>query len=1214
MLPGLDPAPVAQSPNADPSGDGHDRGGSVGSRLDALLALPADLEGLRRGLVWVAGELQACERGLRQVGDEVMAIGSRVGAVEGREGGHERVLAGLEKVERELTWVSGEVQARAQSLDRVAGELARSGVEISELRGTVQAQVASMRDQLGDLNVAVEELAGQVSALRVDPEGGTPLSREAVTVVERAVSALRSGVTADLAWLTRVQAATAVAVAVELDVLRDRLGPLEALPLQLSEVREQVAAAREAESLAEQQLEVVGTRLDEMQAELSRFAADVASAGEMSLAAVDARTGPLEDGLANLRSSLELLADEMAVAGRLAPEAAEAHLAPLQERLSAMEEALAQVREEASAAAEISAANLETRSTVFEARLSELHDGLDRIGTVLESASEGRTEELARIHRELDRLVDSQMAGGQEAAHLALRVDPLEGSVEELRHEVGALREELAEARNLLVQALADRFDSVDMRVRGVESIPEELVVLHSSIEQLSTDLVATQQAALAATTEQIATMARLRELDAMPAEVSALRQAVESVGENGRALLDEALAGVERETAPLEAAIDELREVVARIESEVVAFPQAAASTAADQEARLETYAGRLAALEGLAPELERLAAEVEQVGAGVVDAKGELAARVDALSGRVVGLEEMPTELEGVYREVERLTELTLARHAELAEVAGPTGVLGTRIDGLRDQVEALSAGFARDLASSAADQQAGVEALAQRVQALEAVAPELERLAADVEQAGQGVVEVRSELSHRFDLLTDRLVSLEGLPTELEGVYREVERVSELTLARHVELAETVGPSSPFGSRVEGLRGELESLSARLEGELERLTEGLESSRSDTIEALAALEARVSPLAETVVLLRSELDGVGDRAMGAERIGEALAARWEEADARAGQHRHELQARLDELEAVPSEVGAVAHDVEQLRTELSSLARDRDRHLAGLAERLEALEALLATVGRMSDELEQLGRTGSDGQAALAERLEALEALVPTVGRMSDELVQLAQATSGSEASLAGLGERLDRVSEEMVAADRAVLAGAGQQIDAVGRQVEAIGQRVSALEPVAEAVTRVEGELARVALQVEEAVETSRRELADMVTPLRSVVGGLEAEIDRLSAAVATSDETAEAGAVSLEALGDRLRRLEEIPSALVDLREELDRLAGDLANLPSPTPPPDTRGQIGALGARVESLEGLRTDVEGLYAALYQVAETVTSLRRDSAVP
>ncbi len=158
-----------------------EREGDIATRLRALASSPSDPESLRRGLLWVAGEVQACEQALRQATDQVASVSSRLAVLEAREQATARATAGIDSFRREFVWLTGEVQARNADLTRtsdrvtaletrdahdVRGELDRYATEVSGAADFAELARAALRSAL--LEGAVRELRDEMEKVTHD--------------------------------------------------------------------------------------------------------------------------------------------------------------------------------------------------------------------------------------------------------------------------------------------------------------------------------------------------------------------------------------------------------------------------------------------------------------------------------------------------------------------------------------------------------------------------------------------------------------------------------------------------------------------------------------------------------------------------------------------------------------------------------------------------------------------------------------------------------------------------------------------------------------------------------------------------------------------------------------------------------------------------------------------------------------------------------------
>ncbi|HEX7276771.1 MAG TPA: hypothetical protein VF244_05295, partial [Acidimicrobiales bacterium] len=209
---------VSQSRRFPPNDPTPDREGEIANRLRALAAGAADPDTLRRGLLWVAGEVQGCEQALRQATEQMALVTDRLAGLEAREQALARGTAGIESFRRDLTWLSGEVDARSDALAQaderltrleskggsgdVRGEIDRYATEVSgsadfgelaraALRsGLMEGAIRDLRD---DLDQVVQELLLSQQSTTAEVTGRTAPLEGALYELRRELDRLADG-------------------------------------------------------------------------------------------------------------------------------------------------------------------------------------------------------------------------------------------------------------------------------------------------------------------------------------------------------------------------------------------------------------------------------------------------------------------------------------------------------------------------------------------------------------------------------------------------------------------------------------------------------------------------------------------------------------------------------------------------------------------------------------------------------------------------------------------------------------------------------------------------------------------------------------------------------------------------------------------------------------------------------------------------------------
>ncbi|MEA2716579.1 MAG: hypothetical protein QOI99_896, partial [Actinomycetota bacterium] len=158
-------APTEGSPGSSgvpPYVPGPDREGEIASRLRALAASPGDPESLRRGLLWVAGEVQGCEQATRLATEQIAVLTDRLAALEAREQASSRATAGIDGFRREFLWLSAEVQSRGEALAKANGQIDGLIAELSVFRHQAGQRIEALEmggGAPGDVRAALDRVA-----------------------------------------------------------------------------------------------------------------------------------------------------------------------------------------------------------------------------------------------------------------------------------------------------------------------------------------------------------------------------------------------------------------------------------------------------------------------------------------------------------------------------------------------------------------------------------------------------------------------------------------------------------------------------------------------------------------------------------------------------------------------------------------------------------------------------------------------------------------------------------------------------------------------------------------------------------------------------------------------------------------------------------------------------------------------------------------------
>ena len=405
------------------------------------------------------------------------------------------------------------------------------------------------------------------------------------------------------------------------------------------------------------------------------------------------------------------------------------------------------------------------------------------------------------------------------------------------------------------------------------------------------------------------------------------------------------------------------------------------------------------LGPVQGSAPAPEAPAPEAPAPSPAAGSEEGP-APRASSLEDRLAALEAVPVTLDNMGRAI---------RH-ELERCAGvlfghdrALGALGARLDAVETSV------------ASTGDP--ATDVLAERA-----------RIAED---AVSRVLQQLDRMDQRIVAMETRVEPLEPLPTVVQALRRAVRSSDELiageTAAREQALLALAGQQATDAqSRDDALRSLVAQDLDRVSGVSSAQAKGL----ADVAERLAAAEARLAPLdavpddiATLSRIMRRELDAIVS-----------------DNQARDQMLRRALQNEIDQLLATSEarEVLAqgLAARLEALETRAAEAASASDAALANAGGRLDALEARIAAVDRITTDLDAL--TGT-----VTRELEQLRA----GGKAHDQLAgELTRRLSALDARLA----RLDPLPGEVQSLRTAILQEAERTVTALRAADERIGE--------------------------------------------------------------------------------------------------------------------------------------------------------------------
>ena len=193
--------------------------------------------------------------------------------------------------------------------------------------------------------------------------------------------------------------------------------------------------------------------------------------------------------------------------------------------------------------------------------------------------------------------------------------------------------------------------------------------------------------------------------------------------------------------------------------------------------------------------------------------------------------------------------------------------------------------------------------------------------------------------------------------------------------------------------------------------------------------------------------------------------------------------------------------------------------------------------------------------------------------------------------------------GVPAEVDRVSTEIEKLAEAVSRAFGdsnETLDGVARRVQALESLPADLQSLDREIER----LADAARQREEQVAGLR----DQVEPLSSSLTDVRAEIDRVRTEITAM------GAARLAEVDSRIGRLESLPQTVDAALARRSTRTSDEVTANHQASLASASVLLQDFNDRLRALEALPADMEGLYAALYRVAESVKALREDAHTP
>ena len=393
-----------------------------------------------------------------------------------------------------------------------------------------------------------------------------------------------------------------------------------------------------------------------------------------------------------------------------------------------------------------------------------------------------------------------------------------------------------------------------------LELLVDQVAELGHELQRVSEEAGSAQQAALAATTEQLGLAGRLRMLESLPADIEGMYRDFERVAEATAARDDRQGDALERQAA-VDAALEELRAELERVADQgqnteldlrrrlaslesltgdldalyrELGRVTALATDHEDRSAGFEaTVSGvrdsltdvreriederiytteqvtglwaRMRAVEGVPADVDRVSTEIEKLAEAVSRAFGDSNETLDGVARRVQALENLPADLASVSPR-----DRAPGRRRPPAGGAGrrPPGPDGAAGIGPGRRAGARSTGCAPTSASTDAARLAEIDGRIGRLESLpttvDAALRDLSRTSDEVIANHQASLASASVLLQDFN---DRLRALEALPADMEGLYAALYRVAESVKAlredAHTLAAAVTGGGSRTGA---------------------------------------------------------------------------------------------------------------------------------------------------------------------------------------------------------------------------------------------------------------------------------------------------------------------------------------------------------------------------------------------------------------------------
>jgi chromosome segregation ATPase len=831
-------------------------------------------------------------------------------------------------------------------------------------------------------------------------------------------------------------------------------------------------------------------RLDQVSQRL-----DTAETRSRELAAIDARIGTLTDGVFRAEQEAARLTspDGELQQHRLAIEQLAARAVEARETLEALKEEHADVERIRTDVKEVTrdAGDIAKRAGVLQADIDQLR-----------AASAALTAELAQMQQTSADTRTHAAASAEAVQEVQRRL----GSLSQLE-ETGRLAEERLTALNALAEHTGQKIKALENQKHTVERAVVESNRLNEMIWNMEVQTKKLEDAARQTTTteelvERVEKMARdvggqldsgVRAREEFVAEIQRLEQSRSATAELVRVQTDRLalerreLAGFDERVRLLQSSIEGLEkgmQGLAARDTEVAALGAKVEQLTRDLRIAGERADGVLAS-QGAVEELQQALSQVNELARAT-------GARYESLTASRHHVDQVRAEFEKVhtlYSEAARLRESMSGERSQLEIFLERTTAFAAGLPDLQSRIDAISSRFT------------SLDDTSRKAEALTALVSQLEERSTRL--SGQRQI---------LDQLDARLTSLGTLAADTDRRLEE----------QHAR------------------RGDLDAIRSRIDGVSLKAAEAIQK-----LEDVTAAQARLSPAAEQVTRLLSEIDRAHERLA-------ALKIANDDVTTQEGR----LIDILARSETAANAASAQVAQMHNLAEELERSAAVKDGLLAELA-RVEAKQLEVAMQAREAqNQLQALEANAKDTD----QRRRQIAAADKRLGAFQARLDELHNATSQVERRMEQLAER-----ETVVQAVR-------QQVDAVHEisaksraDLEFVESHRNDVSTLRERVDELLGAIAETETRL--ASIQGRRQLVDEVQVKTSVILNMledvRLNVETLGEQRAVMDHALE----SCSRLAEMVRDAQSTMKALQSEREVAERIQRGIKQLKARTPAP-----------------------------------------------